>query len=109
MKIIIAGGGKVGYSVAETLSAEGHDITVIDRDPQVIEHVSNTLDVICVLGTATSHETLRDAGAADADLLLAATQQDEVNMIWWTRKTCRCSASACAPISRRISSPAPAA
>ncbi len=81
MKIIIAGGGKVGYSVAETLSAEGHDITVIDRDPQVIEHVSNTLDVICALGTATSHETLREAGAAHADLLLAATQQDEVNMI----------------------------
>ena len=45
MKIIIAGGGKVGYSVAETLSAEGHDITVIDRDPQVIEHVSNTLPI----------------------------------------------------------------
>ena len=81
MKIIIAGGGKVGYSVAETLSAEGHDITVIDRDPQVIEHVSNTLDVICVLGAATNHETLREAGAADADLLLAATQLDEVNMV----------------------------
>ena len=71
MKILIAGGGKVGYSVAETLSAEGHDITVIDKDPAVIEHVSNTLDVICVLGAATNHETLREAGAADADLLVA--------------------------------------
>ncbi len=81
MKILIAGGGKVGYSVAETLSAEGHDITVIDRDPEVIEHVSNTLDVICVLGAATNHETLREAGAAQADLLLAATEQDEVNMV----------------------------
>ena len=47
MKILIAGGGKVGYSVAETLSAEGHDITVIDRDPAVIDSVSNSLDVIC--------------------------------------------------------------
>ncbi len=81
MKILIAGGGKVGSSVAETLSAEGHDITVIDRDPEVIERISNTLDVICVLGSATNHETLREAGAADADLLLAATEQDEVNMV----------------------------
>ena len=81
MKIIIAGGGKVGSSVAGTLSSEGHDITVIDRDPEVIEHISNTLDVICVLGTATNHETLREAGAAHADLLLAATEQDEVNMV----------------------------
>ncbi len=81
MKIIIAGGGKVGYSVAETLSAEGHDLTVIDRDPAVIDRLSNSLDVICVLGAATNNETLREAGAADADLLLAATETDEVNMV----------------------------
>lgn len=81
MKILIAGGGKVGLSVAETLSAEGHDVTVIDRDPEVIERVSNSLDVICVLGAANNHETLREAGAAQADLLLAATEQDEVNMV----------------------------
>ncbi len=81
MKIIIAGGGKVGYSVAETLSAEGHDLTVIDRNPEVINRISNSLDVICVQGTATSPESLREAGAAQADLLLAATEQDEVNMV----------------------------
>ncbi len=81
MKIIIAGGGKVGYSVAETLSAEGHDVTVIDRDPEVIERISNSLDVICVQGAANNHETLREAGAAQADLLLAATELDEVNMV----------------------------
>lgn len=81
MKIIIAGGGKVGYSVASTLSAEGHDITVIDRDPAVIDRISNSLDVICMLGSATNPETLREAGAAQADLLLAAMRQDEVNMI----------------------------
>lgn len=81
MKIIIAGGGKVGTSVAKTLSAEGHDITVIDRDPEVIERISNTLDVICMLGSATNPETLREAGAAQADLLLAAMREDEGNMI----------------------------
>ena len=81
MKIIIAGGGKIGYTVADILSGEGHDITVIDRDPDVIAQISNGLDVICFEGNATNPETLREAGAADADLLLAATQQDEVNMI----------------------------
>lgn len=81
MKIIIAGGGKVGYTVAETLSGEGHDITVIDQDPGVIDRVSNSLDVICVQGSAANPETLREAGAARADLLLAATEKDEVNMI----------------------------
>ena len=81
MKIIIAGGGKVGYAVAATLAGEGHDITIIENDPENISTLANTLDVICVEGSATNPETLRDAGAANADLLLAATQKDEVNMI----------------------------
>lgn len=81
MKIIIAGAGKIGHSVAEILSEEGHDITVIDRDPEIINLLSNTLDLICVEGSATNSETLQEAGAAQADLLLAATEQDEVNMV----------------------------
>lgn len=81
MKIIIAGGGKIGSTVAELLSGEGHDITVIDRESAVITTISNKLDVICVEGSAANPETLREAGAADADLLLAATEKDEVNMI----------------------------
>lgn len=62
MKIIVVGAGKVGYSVAKILSEEGHDITVIDRDPETITHLSNELDVICVEGSATNHETLLGAG-----------------------------------------------
>ncbi len=81
MKIIIAGGGKVGSLVAELLSNEGHDITVIDRDPAVITRLSNALDVICVEGSAANPETLREAGAAEAEVLLASTERDEVNMI----------------------------
>ncbi len=81
MKILIVGAGKVGYSVADMLSDEGHDITVIDRNPETITHLSNDLDVICVEGNATNPETLLEAGAADADLLMAATEQDEVNMV----------------------------
>ena len=81
MKIIIAGGGKIGHSVASILADEGHDITVIDHNPELISQLSNSLDVICVEGSATSSDSLREAGAAEADLLLAATQHDEVNMV----------------------------
>ena len=81
MKIIIAGAGKIGYSVAEILVAEGHDITVIDQDAATINIVSNNLDVICVEGSITNADVLREAGAADADLIVAAARSDEVNMV----------------------------
>ena len=81
MKIIIAGAGKIGYSVAGILADEGHDITVIDNDAATISNLSNNLDVICVEGSATNSETLLEAGAADADLLMAATRSDETNMV----------------------------
>ena len=81
MKILIAGAGKIGFAAAEVLSAEGHDLTVIDKDPAVINIVSNNLDVICVEGSATSSEALREAGASQADLLLASARSDEVNMV----------------------------
>ena len=81
MKVIIAGAGKSGYSVAQTLAAEGHDVTVIDKDSAVIDSISNALDVICVEGSITNPETLIEAGAEDADLLMAAARSDEVNMV----------------------------
>ena len=81
MKIIIAGAGKIGHAVAEILAGEGHDITVIERDGELISLISGELDVICVEGNATNPEILREAGAEQADLLMAATEQDEVNMV----------------------------
>lgn len=81
MKIIIAGAGKVGSSVAGILAGEGHDITVIDKRADIISNISNNLDVICVQGSATSSDTLIEAGAKDADLVLAATRNDEINMV----------------------------
>lgn len=81
MKIIIAGAGKSGFAVAKTLSEEGHDITVIDKSGGIITQVSNALDVICVEGNATNPESLIGAGAAEAELIVAATRSDEVNMI----------------------------
>lgn len=81
MKILIAGAGKVGAAVAGLLSDEGHDITIIDRSAERIDTLSNNLDVICVQGSATDAETLTEAGAGDADLVVAATRNDEINMV----------------------------
>ena len=71
----------VGTSIARGLENEGHDITIIDRDPAAVDTASNELDVICVLGSAANPETLREAGAESADVFMAVTQTDEVNMI----------------------------
>ena len=81
MKIVIAGSGKVGRTVAAVLSEEGNDVTVIDHDSDTIASISNALDVICVEGNAADPETLRNADADKADLLIAATEKDEVNMV----------------------------
>ncbi len=81
MKIIIAGAGRVGFILAQSLEAEGHDITLVDRDAETIEYASNELDVICCLGSATNPDTLREAGAESADILMAVTESDEANMI----------------------------
>ena len=81
MNIIIAGAGKVGRTAAALLLEEGHDVTVIEQNSELIHALSNELDLICVEGSATDPEVLREAGARQADLLMAATEQDEVNMV----------------------------
>ena len=81
MNIIIAGAGQVGVRIAQLLESEGHDITLIDRDPGIIETASNEMDVICCLGSATSRDMLDQAGAGRADILIAITDSDEANMI----------------------------
>ena len=81
MKIIIVGAGKAGFAIAEQLSAEGHDVTVIDNRPDQLSAVTDTLDVISMEGNGCSFETLEEAGAEDADVLIAATGRDEVNIV----------------------------
>ena len=81
MKIIVAGVGKVGYTVAEQLAEEGHDITIIDSNPIKIRNASNRLDVISIEGNGASVELLGEAGVPTADMFIAATGQDEVNMV----------------------------
>ena len=73
MKIIIAGVGKVGSTLARQLSASGYDITLIDVKQQVLESNVEKYDVMAVLGNCATMETLLQAGVNDADLLIAAT------------------------------------
>lgn len=80
MKIIILGAGQVGTSVAENLVNEANDITVIDNDSARLDELQNRLDLRTLRGNASHPDTLSDAGAADADLILAVTNSDEVNM-----------------------------
>ena len=80
MKIVIVGAGRVGYAIAEQLLTEGHDITVVEGDPERAAYISSTLDVIVVEGRANVDQ-LRIANVADADLLIAATTSDETNLI----------------------------
>ena len=81
MKIIIVGSGKVGYTLAEQLVREKHDITVLDRKEEALKKVSDTLDLMTVRGSGVSVNCLREAGAETADVLVAATDSDEINMV----------------------------
>ena len=84
MDIIIAGGGKVGAVLVRQLISEGCAITVIDSDPDVLETLTSRYDIICVEGNCASMSVLQNAGVAEADLLIAATSQDEVNLLCCT-------------------------
>ncbi len=81
MNIIIAGGGKVGQTLARQLAAEGHDLTVIDQSQQVLTKTQERYDAITVLGNCASREVLLSAGVQEAELLIAATNADEVNLL----------------------------
>lgn len=81
MNIIVVGCGKIGTTVLENLVAEGHDVTAVDTRPVALEEIANIHDVITVCGNGADCETLAEAGAADADLVVAATGSDEVNML----------------------------
>ena len=81
MNIIIAGCGKVGRALAEQLSREKHDITVIDRKPEAIQQITNIADVRGVVGNGASFEIQMDAGIDTADLMIAVTDADEGNLL----------------------------
>lgn len=81
MRVIICGAGQVGFSIASYLSRENNDVTVIDTDAQMVAAVSEQLDVNAIQGHASSPDVLSAAGANEADLIVAVTHIDEINMV----------------------------
>ncbi|QFT93032.1 Trk system potassium uptake protein TrkA [Roseovarius sp. THAF9] len=81
MKVIICGAGQVGWQIARHLSGERNDVTVVDSNPDLVRRATETLDVQGINGFASYPNVLDQAGARDADMIIAATYSDEVNMV----------------------------
>ncbi len=81
MKIIIVGGGKVGLTLTEYLAGEGHDLVVIDTNPKVTEHAVEEYDVMAITGNGATYAVQMEAGVGKANLLIAVTHSDELNII----------------------------
>lgn len=81
MKIVICGDGKVGATISDQLSNEGHDVVIIDKNPNVVSRSTNNMDVLCIHGNAASRAVQMEAGVANADLLIAVTSEDELNLL----------------------------
>ncbi len=84
LQIIIVGCGKVGRTLVEQLSQEGHSITVVDKDAAMVQDVANLFDIMGVVGNGASYGVLEEAGLNDADLLIAVTESDELNLLCCT-------------------------
>jgi len=81
MNIIICGAGRVGFTIAKILSEQGHSITVIDQSSEDIQKIDDILDVKSIVGKATYPSILEKANATDADMIIAVTRNDEINML----------------------------
>lgn len=81
MKVIICGAGQVGWQIARHLAGERNEVTVVDNNPDLVRRATDTLDVKGVHGFASYPDVLDHAGARDADMIIAATHSDEVNMV----------------------------
>jgi len=81
MNIIICGAGRVGFTIAKILSEQGHSITVIDQSSEDIQKIDETLDVKSIVGKGTYPSILEKANATDADMIIAVTRNDEINML----------------------------
>jgi len=81
MKVVICGAGQVGSNIARHLALENNDVTVVDKSAELVRKISDTLDVKGIVGQASRPDVLERAGLEDADLLIAVTLSDEVNMI----------------------------
>ena len=84
LNIIIVGCGQVGATLVAELSCEGHDITVIDKKPQVVQELTNHYDVMGIVGNGASFGTQIEAGIKSANLIIAVTDSDELNLLCCT-------------------------
>ena len=80
MRVVVIGGGKVGNKIVEQLSKESHDVTVIEKNPDVIQKINNYLDIACINGNAINYEIQKEAGVDTADIVIGCTSSDEINM-----------------------------
>ncbi len=81
MKVLVVGCGKIGVTVMSSLVDEGHDVTVMDIDPQIVENITNIYDVMGVCGSGTDYNTLIEAGIESTELIVSVTSSDELNML----------------------------
>ena len=81
MKIIVVGNGKIGLLLVRQLAREGHDIVVVDNDPDKLHYLQEKLDVAIIVGNGASADVLQEADVRNADLTLAVTNSDEVNLL----------------------------
>ena len=81
MKIVVVGCGKIGTTVVSSLASEGHDVVAVDTNPAVIDEISDVYDVICICGNGADYDTLLEAGISKADIFVAITGSDELNML----------------------------
>lgn len=89
MRIVVVGVGRVGFNISKTLSEEEHDVILIDKDPEVLKAAASTLDVMTVVGNGASARTLEEVDIKSVDIMLAVTENDELNMIaCMTAKQC---------------------
>lgn len=81
VRILVVGDGKVGHTLAESLTGEGHDVVMIDKDDEALQNCEDTLDVLCVRGNGANAKTLLEANVSQADIVISATASDETNML----------------------------
>ncbi len=81
MNIIVVGLGKIGSTILASLVSEGHDVVAVDSDPKVVSEIANTYDIMAVCGNGADVEPLEEAGATKAELVIAVTASDEMNML----------------------------
>ena len=84
LKIIIVGCGKVGTTLVEQLSKEGHDIIIIDKNAKKVQEIANMYDIMGIVGNGASYSVQMDAGIEETDLIISVTESDELNLLCCT-------------------------